>query len=157
MGWLKPKTSLHDGRVSWEGSRKELKIYREAFEGKFLDSTEAFYAKKAATWIITNNVSEYIKHVNDSLDLEKEYGKNFLEDTTTKLSIDRIVDQLVSRHASVLVEAETGCDFMFDGLRLEQLHNMYRAFKHDADSLKLMVKKMADYIKKKGMILIEDV
>ena len=92
MGWLKPKTSLHDGRVSWEGSRKELKIYREAFEGKFLDATEAFYAKKAATWIITNNVSEYIKHVNDSLDLEKEYGKNFLEDTTTKLSIDRIVD-----------------------------------------------------------------
>jgi hypothetical protein len=156
MGWLKPTTRLHDGRVSWEGHRRELKIYREAFEGKFLDSTEAFYAKKAATWITTDNVSEYIEHVNSSLDLEKQNGKHFLEDSTTKLSIERIVNKLVTCHAVYLVDAETGCDFMLDGLRITQLHNMYRAFKHDAESLVLVVNKMIEYIKKKGLVIIED-
>jgi len=57
-----PKTVLHNGIPQWEG-KKNLAIYYEYFEKPYLKDTAKAYTRMSKIWIASENVMEYLKHV----------------------------------------------------------------------------------------------
>lgn len=84
------------------------------------------------------------------LNLEEDNADYWLE-SMSKLKIMQIVEkQLITQQAEILVDKQTGCDFMFNYARLDELALMYKVFKRDEDSLRHIVNKMSPYITNLG-------
>ena len=71
MGLIKPTTIIQDGTIFWQGVRNYA-IYIDEYENKFLLETINEYAKKLSeVWVNSLNALEYLKRVEESLEIEK--------------------------------------------------------------------------------------
>uniref|UniRef100_A0A914RVR8 Cullin N-terminal domain-containing protein n=1 Tax=Parascaris equorum TaxID=6256 RepID=A0A914RVR8_PAREQ len=59
-----------------------LRVYREYFEKRFLEDTEAYFAHEAAEFIQANPVTEYMKKVETRLKEEKQRCDLYLNPST---------------------------------------------------------------------------
>ena len=55
-----------------------------------------------------------------------------------------------------MVDKATGCEYMFQQSKLDQLAIMYRCFKRDSSSLKHITNKMKPYIVARGESIVKD-
>lgn len=63
---------------------------------------------------------------------------------------------LITKKAESVVEKETGCTYMFQHARLEELNLMYNIFKRDPNTLVLIIQKMNPYIEMRGKTIVQD-
>ena len=67
-----------------------------------------------------------------------------------------VENELITKKAEVVGEKDTGCVYMFQHSRLEELNLMYKIFKRDQNTLGLIIQKMNPYIESRGESVVKD-
>lgn len=155
MGLAGAKTMKIEQGFIWQGDKK-LDTYEQEFEQSFLTYTREEFEKKANLWISTLNCPEYLQEVDKALTKEEENAAYWLQPETASKLFQRIENELITKKAEALVEKGTGCDYMFQHSRLEELALMYKIFKRDQQTLTLVIKKMIPYIEGRGEKIVKD-
>jgi hypothetical protein len=135
------KTMMENGRPQWQGKRN-LAIYNEHFEKPYLQDTAAEYERESMIWINTENVMEYLGHLNESFDIEEKNCNDWFDPSTKVKVIKIMVKTLISQNAAAVCDKDTGCEFMFIECKHEELKNLYRHFKRDPEAYVHIIHKM---------------
>jgi cullin 1 len=72
-----------------------LAIYKDYFEVSFLHDTEQFYRLEAATFLVHNSVTEYLKKVAQRLDEEVHRVQSYLHPSTLPALIKKVEEVLI--------------------------------------------------------------
>ncbi|XP_026806064.1 cullin-4B [Rhopalosiphum maidis] len=132
----------------------DLKIYQDAFEGKFLQATERLYATEGSRLMLELEVSEYLYHVEKRLSEENERLIHYL-DTSTKWSLIHTVEkQLISEHVSSILQK--GLEQLLNENRLDDLKLMYSLLTRVKKGLTELCITFNGYIKKYGRTIVID-
>lgn len=132
----------------------DLKIYQDAFEGKFLQATERLYATEGLRLMLELEVSEYLYHVEKRLNEENERLIHYL-DTSTKWSLIHTVEkQLISEHVSTILQK--GLEQLLNENRLDDLKLMYGLLTRVKKGLTELCINFNAYIKKYGRTIVID-
>jgi len=132
----------------------DLKIYQDAFEGKFLQATERLYATEGLRLMLELEVSEYLYHVEKRLNEENERLIHYL-DTSTKWSLIHTVEkQLISEHVSSILQK--GLEQLLNENRLDDLKLMYSLLTRVKKGLAELCVNFNAYIKKYGRTIVID-
>jgi hypothetical protein len=73
---------------------KPLEIYKDFFEGPFLEDTRDYYARESGAFISTNGVSSYMKKAKERLEEEAGRGKKYLDSS----SFEKVPTPHATRH-----------------------------------------------------------
>lgn len=150
---------MEGGLLQWVGE-KNLSVYRDDFEARFLDSTDKYYVQKAASGVSTQNCPEYLNLVDRCLRLEEDNADTWLEPESKSRCLDLVVRNCVTRQAEVVADKETGCEFMFEHSKLEELKLCNKIFKRDenteGNSQRHIINKMNPYIVRRGEKIVND-
>jgi cullin 1 len=79
-----------------------LTIYKEFFEIQFLQDTEQFYRLEAATFLVHNSVTEYLKKVAQRLDEEVHRVQSYLHSSTLSALIKKVEEVLIRDQLDVI-------------------------------------------------------
>ncbi|KAF0720946.1 cullin-4B [Aphis craccivora] len=132
----------------------DLKIYRDAFEGKFLQATERLYATEGWRLINELEVSEYLYHVEKRLSEENERVIHYLDANTKWLLIYIVEKHLISKYVSTILQK--GLEQFLNENRLGDLKLMYNLLKHVKKGLTELCINFNGYIKKYGLTIVID-
>lgn len=85
-----------------------LAIYKEFFEHQFLHDTEQFYRLEAATFLVHNSVTEYLRKVAQRLDEEVHRVQSYLHSSTLPALIKKVEEVLIRDQVEAIYgEAKT--------------------------------------------------
>jgi cullin 1 len=85
-----------------------LTVYKDFFEIQFLQDTEQFYRLEAATFLVHNSVTEYLKKVAQRLDEEVHRVQSYLHSSTLAALIKRVEEVLIRDQLDVIyIESKT--------------------------------------------------
>ena len=79
-----------------------LEIYRNYFEIQFLQDTEQFYRLEAATFLVHNSVTEYLRKVSQRLDEEVHRVQSYLHPSTLPALIKKVEEVLIRDQLDVI-------------------------------------------------------
>jgi cullin 1 len=79
-----------------------LSIYKDFFEIQFLQDTEQFYQLEAATFLVHNSVTEYLKRVARRLDEEVHRVQSYLHPSTLPALIKKVEEVLIRDQLEVI-------------------------------------------------------
>ncbi|CAF0783301.1 unnamed protein product [Adineta steineri] len=79
-----------------------LAIYKDYFEVQFLQDTEQFYRLEAATFLVHNSVTEYLKKVAQRLDEEVHRVQSYLHPSTLAALIKKVEEVLIRDQLEVI-------------------------------------------------------
>jgi cullin 1 len=79
-----------------------LTIYKDFFEIQFLQDTEQFYQLEAATFLVHNSVTEYLKRVARRLDEEVHRVQSYLHPSTLPALIKKVEEVLIRDQLEVI-------------------------------------------------------
>jgi len=85
-----------------------LTIYKDYFEVQFLQDTEQFYRLEAATFLVHNSVTEYLKKVAQRLEEEVHRIQSYLHSSTLSALIKKVEEVLIRDQLDVIyIESKT--------------------------------------------------
>ncbi len=85
-----------------------LTIYKDYFEVQFLQDTEQFYRLEAATFLVHNSVTEYLRKVAQRLDEEVHRIQSYLHPSTLSALVKKVEEVLIRDQLDVIyTEAKT--------------------------------------------------
>ncbi|KAI7897480.1 cullin 4 [Cokeromyces recurvatus] len=132
----------------------ELSYYSSDFENRFLTSTNNYYKEEANELINALSVSDYIQHASIRLQEESQDRiQNYLDNRTKRSLTHAVVDQLIYKKASKIIEK--GFNSILDNNLVEPLKLFYELL-GQSEEMNLLRKAFADYIKRQGAALIKD-
>ena len=68
-----------------------------------------------------------------------------------------IYEELITKQADAVVsKPETGCEYMFNNTRWEDLKLMYKILEKGTNVLNLIITRMGPYIESRGDAIVED-
>lgn len=149
MGLSGAKPNRAGNGFVWEGD-KNLGVYEKEFETPLIESTRKEFNQKANRWISELNCPEYNRKVDLAFCHEEQAADYWLQPETKVKIMRRVIDELVTQKAESVVEKDTGCTYMFQNKRLQELTLMYKNFKRDDNTLGLIIQKMNPYIEDCG-------
>lgn len=132
----------------------DLKIYQDAFEGKFLQSTERLYATEGLRLMLELEVSEYLYHVEKRLNEENERLIHYLDNSTKWSLVHTVEKQLINEHVNGVLQK--GLDQLLNENRLDDLRLMYTLFSRVKKGLVELCVQFNAYIKKHGRTIVID-
>uniref|UniRef100_A0A915APJ3 Cullin protein neddylation domain-containing protein n=2 Tax=Parascaris univalens TaxID=6257 RepID=A0A915APJ3_PARUN len=119
----------------------KLRVYREYFEKRFLEDTEAYFAHEAAEFIQANPVTEYMKKVETRLKEEKQRCDLYLNPSTQEVLAKTLEKVLISKQLELfqnefgnLLEANKDAD-------LERMYTLCDRVENGLDELKAALEK----------------
>jgi cullin 3 len=132
-------------------------VYRECFEDRFLDFTRKFYQDESFQYISQNTCSDYLKKAEKRIKEEKIRVENYLHETTME-KIQRLCDEeWILAHYKTLINMEnSGCVWMFQYDKVQDLERMYLLFNRVAQTLKEVQRVMMDCICDAGKDILSD-
>lgn len=155
MGLITPKPMQTPQGFAWQGD-KNLTVYDEEFEATFLERTVAEYKTKATAWSTNLNCPEYLREVENHLEKETENAEYWLQ-TESKSKVMALVErELITQQAESVCNKDTGCVYMFENKRLDELKLMFRIFRRDEARFALIIQKMNPYILERGRKIVKD-
>ena len=108
-----------------------MKFYEEEFEAPFLKNSETEYIRKSQKWMNDFNCQEYVQNAHQVLTREEKNSDEWLEKKTKNKLISIVETFLITNQAEGLAKKPLGCYYMFQHMRLDDLHAMYNLFKRD--------------------------
>ncbi|XP_050438117.1 cullin-4B [Adelges cooleyi] len=132
----------------------DLKIYQDAFEGKFLQATERLYATEGLRLMLELEVSEYLYHVEKRLNEENERLLHYLDMSTKWSLIHTVEKQLISEHVSTILQK--GLEQLLNENKLDVLKLMYALLTRVKKGLTELCLNFNAYIKKHGRTIVID-
>jgi cullin 1 len=155
MGLDKPKTQKIPSGIVWQGD-KNLFVYESEFEAPLLEMTQVDYERKANLWNSQKNCPEYLMTVENSLAHEEARADYWLQSETKSKVMKKVEIELITKKAEAIVSKDTGCASMFQKKALQELALMFRIFKRDENTFKLIIAQMCPYIESRGTQLTSD-
>ena len=130
-----------------------LGVYKEAFEGVFVEASQEFYRKEGNEYSAQTDVSDYLKHCERRLEEEAERCKNYLDASTAK-SLMRVCEQgLIEAHIGDLLEK--GFIDLMRHHRLEDLKRLHSLLGR-MDGLGRLCAAFVAYLKQQGTAIVKD-
>ena len=80
----------------------------------------------------------------------------WLQSETKNKVLKKIEGEIISKKAELIASKDSGCHSMFQRKALDELALMFRVFRRDEETFKLIIKHMCPYIEKRGTELIQD-
>ena len=102
------------------------------------------------------NCPEYLSQAEMHLIKEEDRATYYLQPESKLPLITTIQNEIIEKHAPNLVEKDSGCDYMFQHSKLEDLALMYRLFKRVDTCLKYIIARMQPYIETRGEKIVTD-
>lgn len=104
-------------------------VYEEDFESYFLETTKTFYSQESLEFLGNNTCPDYLSKAEKRLNEEAARVTHYLS-ISTEPKLKQIIEQeLISKHATTLVEMEnSGCVPMLKDNKVEDLKRMYDLF-----------------------------
>lgn len=138
----------------WQGEIN-LNKYDTEFERALKKNTEEFYETKSGQWFNELACFEYIQKINGHLVKEELNANYFLQEQTKAKVIDIVLRKAVENQAEPLTNKQgTGCEFMFESKKLDQLKLMYNVFNRIDTTIRFIIEKMEPYILKEGKAIV---
>ncbi|CAL1133607.1 unnamed protein product [Cladocopium goreaui] len=132
-------------------------VYRECFEDPFLDHTRKFYQDESKQYISQNPCSDYLKKAEKRIREEKARVENYLHESTMEKIEELCDEEWISVHYKTLIHMEnSGCAWMFQCDKIEDLERMYLLFSRVPISLKEIQKVMMDCMCEAGREVLND-
>jgi len=132
-------------------------VYRECFEDPFLDHTRKFYQDESKQYISQNPCSDYLKKAEKRIREEKARVENYLHESTMEKIQELCDEEWISVHYKTLIHMEnSGCAWMFQCDKIEDLERMYLLFSRVPISLKEIQKVMMDCMCEAGREVLND-
>ncbi|RWS04501.1 cullin-4A-like protein [Dinothrombium tinctorium] len=130
----------------------DLQIYKEVFEGKFLQATEELYAAEGQRLMQEQEVPAYLAHVDKRL--HEEWGRlmHYLDGSTKRPLIQCVEKQLISEHLCSILQK--GLDQLLDENRINDLSLMYNLLSRVKEGLHELCTYFNQYIKKRGKVIV---
>ncbi|KAG6831984.1 hypothetical protein H0H87_003128 [Tephrocybe sp. NHM501043] len=125
-----------------------LDIYKDHFEGPFLEATEEYYKKESDSFLAANSVSDYLKKVEDRLREEEDRVERYLHNKTRKELINKCDDVLIRQHSELMWESFQG---LLDFDKDEDLQRMYALLARIPEGLEPLRKKFELHVKTAGL------
>ncbi|GIY42772.1 cullin-3 [Caerostris extrusa] len=130
-------------------------VYEEDFEQPFLTQSADFYRMESQKFLEENSASVYINKVEQRINEEAERAKHYLDESTEKLIVKVVEEELISKHMKTIVEMEnSGVVHMLKNQKTEDLACMYKLFSRVHDGLKTMVACVSSYLREQGKALV---
>lgn len=130
----------------------DLQIYKEAFEKKFLVSTEKLYAAEGQRLIDERDVPEYLCHVEKRLKEENERLLHYLDGSSKWQLVHTVEKQLISEHLQSILTK--GLDMLLDENRKNELKLMYALLGRVKGGPAELKTKICEYVKKRGAEIV---
>ncbi|RWS29109.1 cullin-4A-like protein [Leptotrombidium deliense] len=130
----------------------DLQIYKEVFEGKFLQATEELYAAEGQRLMQDQEVPAYLSHVDKRLNEEWERLMHYLDQSTKRPLIQCVEKQLISEHLCNILQK--GLDQLLDENRTTELSLMYNLLSKVKEGLPELCSYFNQYIKKRGKVIV---
>ncbi|KAJ3011036.1 Cullin-3 [Thoreauomyces humboldtii] len=105
----------------------EPKVYETDFEGRFLETSKAFYRMESQVFLRECDATEYLKKAERRLLEEEQRIANYLTPTTEHKIRHVVEEELLEAHVKVVIEMEnSGMVTMMSHDKVEDLGRMYK-------------------------------
>ncbi|CAH0562200.1 unnamed protein product [Brassicogethes aeneus] len=132
----------------------DLQIYEQAFEQKFLQSTERLYAAEGQRLMQELEVPDYLAHVDKRIHEENERVLHYLDTGTKYQLIHTVEKQLLSEHVTNLLQK--GLNGLLEEKRIPDLTLLYQLFNRVKNGLAELCLSFNAFIKKRGRTIVID-
>ncbi|KAK9758085.1 hypothetical protein RND81_01G205800 [Saponaria officinalis] len=130
--------------------------YVDDFEIPMLLDTEAYYSRKAASWILEDSCPEYLTKSEECLKREKDRVTHYLHATTEEKLLEKVQHEVLWVFENQLLEKEnSGCRALLRDDKVEDLSRMYRLYSKVAKGLEPIGKIIKQHITDEGTALVQ--
>lgn len=155
MGMNDTKPQLQGGEFVWLGI-KNLVFYTEEFETPLLRATQQEYQQKAAQWIGTSTAPEYLTLADQVFTHEEDYCEKLLQQESKSRLLSVVELELIFNKREVIADKETGCRYMIENKRVDELKLMFNCYSRNDPNLGIIVQRLNDYIIERGTEVVQD-
>nr|CAG4649961.1 EOG090X01NX [Sida crystallina] len=132
----------------------DLGIYQEAFETKFLASTERVYSAEGQRLMQEREVPEYVIHVDKRLHEENERLLHYLDHSTKRSLIATVEKQLIGEHLVQILQK--GLDTLTEENRIQDLKLIYNLLSRVKNGPQELCSHFSGYVKRRGRTIVID-
>jgi len=140
-------------------SETNLDIYEEDFQAPFLTTTLEYYERKAAEWLLSMDVSQYLFKVEVELENERDRIKACLQPCTEEPLLDVLESVLLVRPISSILENEdSGVKAMLQNDRKDDLSRLFRLYSRiqPQDGLEQISRVFEKHVKDLGICIVKE-
>ncbi|XP_073419646.1 cullin-4A [Dendrobates tinctorius] len=134
------------------GMLSDLQVYKDCFEGRFLEETNCLYASEGQRLMQEIEIPEYLLHVDRRLEEELDRVITYLDHGTHKPLIACVEKQLLGEHLAAILQK--GLKNMLDENRVPDLTLMYQLFSLVRGGQSNLLQHWGEYIKIFGSSIV---
>lgn len=138
----------------WDGV-KNLTFYATEFECHLLSKSSEEYSAKSARWISQCTAPEYLKLADQAFTHEEHYSQLLQPETMPKL-LTRVEKEIIQSKRQLIIDKETGCKYMIENKRADELLLMYKCFEREESNLGLIIQCLQTHIESVGSQYVND-
>jgi hypothetical protein len=133
---------------------KPLEVYKDFFEGPFLEHTRDYYARESGVFISINGVSSYMRKAKGRLEEEAARAKKYLDPSSFEKLIRECEIVLIERHKDLL-QAE--CNTYLADDKRDDLTRMYHLLSRIPNGIDPMLDVLQKYVTDYGFGAIRSI
>ena len=131
-----------------------LDIYKQSFEGLFIEATKLFYRQECGAYISTNPVTEYMKKATYWLEEEENRVTSYLHASTREPLIMATETVLLAEHVTSLQDEFQP---LLERDKIEDLARMFKLLSRVPENLVKLRDLFEKHVKNSGMVEMEKI
>ena len=140
----------------WAGV-KDLEFYNNEFEEPLLIKSTEEYEVKSLKWIGECTAPEYLTLADQAYLHEESYCNTLLEAESRGKLLSRVDKELIGIRKQQIIDKETGCRYMIENNKGDDLALMYKCFVREDTNLGVIIHCLCEYTESLGNKYVEDV
>jgi len=133
-----------------------LDLYTTEFEEAFLPDTSDYYVRQASGWLMEDSFPEYLRKAEAALQAEEQRVTNYLHRSTQSKLRHVVIQALLEKPQTQLLEKETGVVYLLDNDKREDLSRMHRMFSLVENGLNPTAMAFRQYVADRGNKIVDE-